>query len=101
VVKEGGVAPLFFPSSGGVLHLGFLTWFWATTVVLAVLLYRPVKRVIYVGRVRTFERKAKRAATDEEQRTIEKKTVPLVVVLVVTFSFLFNRVLMAEYFLEK
>jgi len=83
------------------VNLGFLVWFWATTVLLAALLYRPVKRVIRAGRVRTLERKAKRAATDEEQRTIEKKTVPLVVVLVVTFAFLFNRVLMARYFLEK
>jgi len=83
------------------LNLGFLVWFWATTIILAALLYRPVKRVIYVGRLRSLERKAKHAATDEEQRAIENKTIPLVVVLVVTFSFLFNRVLMAKYFLEK
>jgi len=30
------------------LNLGFLVWFWATTIILAALLYRPVKRVIWL-----------------------------------------------------
>ncbi len=77
---------------------GLTIWLWASSVILAALLYKPVKNIIYVGRVRKFERKMKRDSTEEERQMIEKKTKPLVVVLVVTFSFLFARVLLNKYF---
>ena len=72
-----------------------------SSLILAALLYKPVKNVIYVGRVRKLERKLKRESTEEERKAIEKKTVPLVVVLVVTFSFLFAKVLIGKYFMGK
>jgi uncharacterized membrane protein YvbJ len=72
-----------------------------SSLVLAALLYKPVKNIIYVGRVRKLERKLKRESTEEERKAIEKKSIPLVVVLVVTFSFLFAKVLIGKYFMGK
>lgn len=76
-------------------------WFFVSFMILAAALYKPVKNVIYVGKVRKFERKMKRESTEEERQAIEKKTVPLVVVLVVTFSFIFTKVLIGKYFMGK
>ncbi len=79
---------------------GLYLWYWVTTLVLAAVLYKPVKRVIVTGRIRKFERKLQREATGEEMEAIEKKAIPLVVVIVMTFSFLFNKVLMGKFFIQ-
>jgi len=73
------------------MTLNLIIWYWVSAIVLAACLYPFVKRMIFVGRVRRFERKMKRESTEEERRRIEKKLIPLVVVLVVTFSFIFTR----------
>jgi hypothetical protein len=83
------------------VSIGLTIWLWVSSLVLAALLYKPVKNIIYVGRVRKLERTLKRESTEEERKTIEKKTIPLVVVLVITFSFLFTKVLVGKYFLGK
>ncbi|MEE9523553.1 MAG: hypothetical protein V3V59_02255 [Thermodesulfovibrionales bacterium] len=83
------------------MPIGLTVWTWVSSLVLAALLYKPVKNIIYVGRVRKLERKLKRESTEDERKTIEKKTVPLVVVLVVTFSFFFAKVLIGKYFMNK
>jgi len=83
------------------LDIGLYIWYWLSSMILAALLYRPVKKIIYVGRVRKFERRVKRESTEEERMAIEKKTIPIVVVLVITFAFLFNKIVMGKYFLGK
>lgn len=77
---------------------GVVIWYWVSALVLAACLYRPVKRLVFVGRVRKAERKAGRELTDEERRAMEKKMVPYIVVLVVTFSFIFARYLVVKNF---
>lgn len=64
---------------------------------LALLLFRPTKKFIFVQRVRRAESKMKKTLTEEEKKEIERRTVPVTAVIVVTFSFLFNIVLMGKY----
>jgi len=80
---------------------GIMIWLWVSAVVLAAALYRPVKRLVFVSRVRRFERKVKRESTVEERAEIERKLVPLIAVVVVTFSFLFTRFLVMQNFVGR
>jgi hypothetical protein len=68
---------------------------------MSLLLYRPIKKFIFVSRVRRAERKLKRDITEEEKKEIERRSIPVTVFIVVTFSFLFNRVLIGKYFLAR
>jgi hypothetical protein len=88
--------PPFF--SGGFLNTGLLIWYWVSSLILAALLYRPVKKFIYVSRIRRAEKKLKRETTEAERKEMEKKTIPLAVAIAVTFSFIFNRIILTKYF---
>lgn len=83
------------------MTLGLYMWYYFSAIVLAALLYRPVRNIIVGGRVRRFERTQKRESTEEERSEIQKKAIPLVSVIVVTFSLLFTRFLVVKYFLER
>lgn len=76
-------------------------WYWISTLILAALLFRPVRKFIFVTRVRKIERQLKRQSTEQERETIRKKIIPLTAVIVVTFSMLFNFVLIGKAFLGK
>jgi hypothetical protein len=80
------------------LSTGLLIWYWISSLILAALLYKPTKKFIFVGRVRKAERKLKRETTEIEKKEIEKKTIPLIVAIVVTFSFIFNKLILFKYF---
>jgi uncharacterized membrane protein YvbJ len=54
-----------------------------------------------VQRVRKAERKLKRELTEEERKEIEKKIIPMTALIVVTFAFIFNKILISQYFLSK
>jgi hypothetical protein len=73
-------------------------WFWISSICLAALLFRPAKKMIFAQRVRRCERKIDRQLTEEERQDLEKRTIPMTVFIVVTFSFLFNTVIMTKYF---
>jgi dolichol kinase len=75
-------------------------WFWFSSLVLAALLFRPVKKFIFVQRVRKAERRLKREMTEEERRDLEQRTVPMTAFIVITFSLLFNSVIMGRYFFK-
>ena len=78
----------------------FYLWYLVTTLVLAAVLYKPVKKVIVAGRIRRTERKLGRDLAEEEMAAIEKKAIPLAVMIVMTFSFLFNKVLMGKFYIQ-
>ena len=63
------------------------------------LLFRPAKKFILVQRIRKIERKDKRKLSEEEITEIGKKTIPMTVFIVLSFSLIFNRILMGKYFL--
>jgi hypothetical protein len=77
---------------------GMKIWYWISSIGLAALLFRPAKKMILSLRVRKAERKLDRSLTEEETSELEKKTIPITVFIVVTFSFLFNSVIMSKYF---
>ena len=76
-------------------------WKWLSTIILAVLLWRPVKKFILAQRINKAERKEKRQLTDEEKNILEKKTIPMTAFIVVTFALLFNNILFAKFYLSK
>ena len=78
---------------------GIFVWYWISSLFLAILLFRPAKKFIVVQKVRKAERNIKRQLTEEETAEIERKTIPVTVFIVLTFSLLFNRILMGKYFL--
>ncbi len=73
-------------------------WRWVSSIFLAVLLFRPVKKFIFVQKVRKAELKLKRDLTEEERNNIAKRTIPMTAFIVVTFALLFNSVIMDRYY---
>jgi hypothetical protein len=73
-------------------------WFWISSICLAAIIFRPAKKMIFSQRVRRTERKIDRQLTEDERQDLEKRTIPMTVVIVVTFSLLFNSVIMNKYF---
>ena len=65
-------------------------WFWTTTWLLAILLYWPVHRMIWVMRVRRLEAKSGAKATDEEVAALRVKTRLAAGLIGITFAYLFN-----------
>jgi hypothetical protein len=83
------------------LSTAIFAWYWISSLFLAFVLYKPVKKFIFVQRVRKGERKLKRELTEEEKNDLEKRTIPMAVIIVLTFSLLFNRILIGKFFLSK
>jgi hypothetical protein len=77
---------------------GIRIWYWISSIGLAALLFRPAKKMIFSQRVRRAERKLNRHLTEDERKDLEKRTIPITVFIVVTFSFIFNTVIMNKYF---
>ena len=73
-------------------------WYWVSSIGLGALLFRPAKKFILAQRLTRITRKLERQLTEDEIRDLEKKTIPMAALIVVTFSFLFNSVIMNKYF---
>jgi hypothetical protein len=80
---------------------GLLIWYLATSILMAAILFKPVKKFIFVQKVRKAEGKLKRELSEEERQELEKKSVPVTAVIVVTFAFVFNKILIHNYFISK
>lgn len=76
----------------------FRVWYWISSIFLAIVLFRPVKKFIFVQRVKKAERKLKRDLTEEERKDLEKRTIPMTAFIVVTFALLFNGIIMDKYY---
>ncbi|MGW8300740.1 MAG: hypothetical protein ACWGNO_01665 [Desulfobacterales bacterium] len=73
-------------------------WYWISSIGLAALLFRPVKKFIFLQRLKRATAKLKRQLTEDEIQDLEKRTIPVTALIVITFSFLFNSVIMNKYF---
>ena len=73
-------------------------WYWVSSLGLAALLFRPTKKFILVQRLKRTAAKLKRQLTEDEIKDLEKRTIPMTVFIVITFSFLFNSVVMGKYY---
>lgn len=78
-----------------------MVWYWFSSLLLAVLIFRPAKKFIMASKVRRLEGKLKRQLTEKEIQEIEKKTIPVTALIVVTFSLVFNRLLISKFFLSR
>ena len=73
-------------------------WYWVSSLGLAALLFRPTKKFILVQRLKRTAAKLKRQLTEDEIKDLEKRTIPMTVFIVITFSLLFNSVIMGKYY---
>jgi hypothetical protein len=73
-------------------------WYWVSSLGLAALLFRPVKKFILVQRLKRTAAKLKRQLTEDEIKDLEKRTIPWTVFIVIIFSLLFNSVIMGKYY---
>ena len=73
-------------------------WYWVSSIGLAALLFRPAKKFIFLQRLKRTTAKLKRQLTEDEIQDLEKRTIPMTALIVITFSFLFNSVIMNKYF---
>ena len=75
-----------------------VVWRWISTIFLAAILFRPVKKFIFVQRVNKSERKLKRAMTEEEIKELERRNIPMIANIVITFSMFFNNVIINKFY---
>jgi len=80
---------------------GLLIWYLVSSILMAAILFKPIKKLIFVQKVRKAERKLKRDLSEEERQELEKKSIPVTAVIVVTFAFIFNKILIHNNFLSK
>ena len=65
-------------------------WYWGSSLVLALLLFFPVEKMLWVLRIRSAERRLKRATNQEERDEERRKARSISGIIVISFSFLFN-----------
>jgi hypothetical protein len=75
-----------------------VVWRWISTIFLALLLFKPVKKFILAQKVTKAERKLKRALTEEEIKELDRRTIPMIAIIVITFSMFFNNVIMNKFY---
>jgi hypothetical protein len=75
-----------------------VVWRWISTIFLAALLFRPVKKFILAQKLNKSARKLKRPLTEEEIKEIERRTIPVIAIIVITFSMFFNNVIMNKFY---
>ena len=73
-------------------------WYWVSSIGLAALLFRPAKKFILSQRLTRTARKLDRQLTEDEIQDMGKRTIPMTALIVITFSFLFNSVIINKYF---
>nr|VFJ50093.1 MAG: hypothetical protein BECKDK2373C_GA0170839_10282 [Candidatus Kentron sp. DK]VFJ54405.1 MAG: hypothetical protein BECKDK2373B_GA0170837_104626 [Candidatus Kentron sp. DK] len=66
------------------------TFFFGSVVILALLLFFPVSKLVWVLSVRRLERRLGRETTDAERRGQLSRARFLAIFVVLVFSFLFN-----------
>ena len=75
-----------------------VVWRWISTIFLAAILFRPAKKFILAQKLNKAERKLKRAMTEEEIKEVERRTIPVIAIIVITFSMFFNNVIMNKFY---
>ena len=68
-------------------------WFWGSALVLALALYYPVTRFVWVMRVRKFERKNGGKSTEEDRQLQLRQARFISILIVLLFAFIYTRTL--------
>lgn len=69
---------------------GGLAWFWGSTAILAVLLFFPISKLIWVLSVRRLEARLGRSTTEAERQGQLNRARFIGIVVAVAFAALFN-----------
>ncbi|HHN65854.1 MAG TPA: hypothetical protein ENK09_10885 [Nitrospirae bacterium] len=75
-----------------------IIWYGATSFLMGLLLYFPMRKLILAMSANRAHRRLKRDLTDEEMKNLRKKSMYLSIIISMTFSFLYNRVMMFKFF---
>ena len=75
---------------------GAMIWYGGSSLLLALLLFFPLRRLIWIWRMRGLERKLGRPGTEEERQAERRRAGQIGGVIAITFAFLFNRVLLGS-----
>ena len=73
-------------------------WYGATSVLLGVILFFPIRKVILALNVNRLQSKKKRPITDEELEALKKKVTIIAAIICMTFAFLYNKFIMLKFF---
>ncbi len=76
----------------------WLTWYGASSFLLGIVLFFPIRKLITNMSINRHQRKKNRVMTDEEMAKLKKKTTMFAGILAVTVAFLYNRLVMFKYF---
>lgn len=73
-------------------------WYGATSVLLGIILFFPVRKVILAMNVNRHQSKTKQPITEEELEVLKKKATIIAAIICMTFAFLYNKVIMLKFF---
>lgn len=71
-------------------------WFWGISLALAAALFYPIRKMIWVLRVRRLERKQERKSTEEEQQAERKKAQLTAGLIAIVFALIYARTFFAS-----
>lgn len=69
-----------------------------TSILLGVLLFFPIKKFILALNVNRFQSREKREITEEELAALERKVIIIATIIAVTFSFVYNKILVLKFY---
>ena len=75
-----------------------IVWYGATSVLLGVILFFPIKKIMLAINVNRHQNKVKRTITDEELQTLTRKVTVFAAIICMTFAFLYNKYIMLNFF---
>jgi|Deesub1362B_J571_1020462.scaffolds.fasta_scaffold00406_10 hypothetical protein len=75
-------------------------WYGLSSFLLGLLLFFPVRKLILALSANRQARRLQRDLTEEELQGLKRRASKISAVLSMTFAFLYNRVLMAKYFVQ-
>lgn len=75
-----------------------ILWYGATSFLMGLLLFFPTRKLILAMSTNRAHKRLKRDLTDEEMANLKKKALYISIIISMTFSFIYNRVMMFKYF---
>ena len=75
-----------------------ILWYGATSVLLGVVLFFPIKKIMLAMNVNRLQNKLKRAITEEELQVLTRKVTIYAAIICMTFAFLYNKFIMLKFF---
>lgn len=76
----------------------YLVWYGLSSVVLAVILFFPVRKLMLAININRHQRKIQRPISEAELETLDRKVKLIAGLISVTFGFFYTKVLMVRFF---